>query len=164
MPEGGNDTSIVLIPKKNDSEELKDFRPISLCNVIFKVVSKCLVNRLRPLLQDIISPTQSDFIPSRLIADNALMAFECIHSIRTGSAIHRKFCAYKLDMAKVYDHVDWRFCSRNVGFRVRPWWSRSSWVSNGRTRTGGGLWYGGTRAHAAGAWVGIWPQLGQGDG
>jgi hypothetical protein len=54
MPEGVNDTSIVLIPKKNDPEELKDFRRISVCNVIFKVVSKCLVNRLRPLLQDII--------------------------------------------------------------------------------------------------------------
>jgi hypothetical protein len=50
MPEEVNDTSIVLIPKKNKPEELKDFRPISLCNVIYKVVSKCLVNRLRPFL------------------------------------------------------------------------------------------------------------------
>jgi hypothetical protein len=81
MPEEVNDTSIVLLPKKNDPEELKDFRPISLCNVIFKVISKCLVNRLRPILQDIISPTQSAFIPGRLITDNALMAFECIHSM-----------------------------------------------------------------------------------
>jgi hypothetical protein len=54
MPEEVNDTAIVLIPKKNDPEILKDFRPISLCNVVFKVVSKCLVNRLRPVLQDII--------------------------------------------------------------------------------------------------------------
>jgi hypothetical protein len=109
MPEGVNDTVIVLIPKNNDPEALKDFRPISLCNVIFKVVSKCLVNRLRPILQDIISPTQSAFIPGRLITDNALMAFECIHSIQTGSAARRNFCAYKLDMAKAYDRVDWRF-------------------------------------------------------
>jgi hypothetical protein len=109
MPEGVNDTVIVLIPKNNDPEALKDFRPISLCNVIFKVVSKCLVNRLRPILQDIISPTQSAFIPGRLITDNALMAFECIHSTQTGSAARRNFCAYKLDMAKAYDRVDWRF-------------------------------------------------------
>jgi hypothetical protein len=109
MPEGVNDTAIVLIPKKSDPEELKDFRPISLCNVIFKVVSKCLVNRLRPVLHDIISPTQSAFIPGRLITDNALMAFECIHTIQTGSVSRRKFCAYKLDMAKAYDRVDWRF-------------------------------------------------------
>jgi hypothetical protein len=109
MPEGVNDTTIVLIPKKDDPAELKDFRPISLCNVIFKVVSKCLVNRLRPLLQDIIAPMQSAFIPGRLITDNALIAFECIHAIQTGPVARRKFCAYKLDMAKAYDRVDWRF-------------------------------------------------------
>jgi hypothetical protein len=83
MPEGVNDTTIVLIPKKDDPADLKDFRPISLCNVIFKVVLKCLVNRLRPLLQDIIAPTQSAFIPGRLITDNALIAFECIHAERS---------------------------------------------------------------------------------
>jgi hypothetical protein len=107
MPDEVNDTSIVLIPKKNNPEELKDYRPISLCNVLFKIVSKCLVNRLRPLLQDIIGPYQSAFIPGRLITDNALIAFECIHSIQTGS--RGDFCAYKLDMAKAYDRVDWRF-------------------------------------------------------
>jgi hypothetical protein len=79
MPEEVNETEIVLILKKNDPEVLKDFCPISLCNVIFKVVSKCLVNRLRPTLQDIISPSQSAFIPGLLITDNALMAFEYIH-------------------------------------------------------------------------------------
>jgi hypothetical protein len=50
MPPGVNETSIILILKKEESELLKDYRPISLCNVIYKVVSKCLVNRLRPLL------------------------------------------------------------------------------------------------------------------
>jgi hypothetical protein len=109
MPEEVNDTYIVLIPKKNDPEELRDFRPINLCNVIFKVISKCLLNRLRPFLQDIIAPTQNAFIPGRLITDNALMAFECIHSIQTGTSARRRFCAYKLDMAKAYDRVDWRF-------------------------------------------------------
>jgi hypothetical protein len=106
MHEEVNETAIVLIPKKDNPEEIKDF---SLCNVVFKVVSKCLVNRLRPLLQGIISPTQSAFIPGRLITDNALVAFECIHSIQTGSVARKKFCAYKLDMAKAYDRVDWRF-------------------------------------------------------
>lgn len=59
LPPGVNDTAIVLIPKGNDPVELKDFRPISLCNVIYKVISKCLVNRLRPFLDSIISVEQS---------------------------------------------------------------------------------------------------------
>jgi hypothetical protein len=109
MSDEVNDTVLVLIPKKKDPEELKDYRPISLCNVVYKVVSKCLVNRLRPLLQDIISPTQSAFVPGRLIIDNALVAFECIHALQSGSPARAKFCAYKLDMAKAYDRVDWRF-------------------------------------------------------
>ena len=46
MPEGINDTVIVLIPKGNGPQSLKDYRPISLCNIIYKVISKCLVNRL----------------------------------------------------------------------------------------------------------------------
>jgi hypothetical protein len=54
MPPGINDTTIVLIPKGDNPEELKDFRPISLCNVIYKVISKCLVNRLSLLLGEII--------------------------------------------------------------------------------------------------------------
>lgn len=106
MPDGVNDTSIVLIPKVQFLENLKDFIPISLCNVIYKVVSKCLVNRLRPLLDDIISPNQSAFISGRMITDNALIAFECIHTINSCTADRGNFCAYKLDLSKAYDRVD----------------------------------------------------------
>lgn len=62
MPEGVNDTAIVLIPKKEQPVDLRDFRPISLCNVVYKVVSKCLVNRLRPILDDLVSVEQSAFV------------------------------------------------------------------------------------------------------
>lgn len=82
MPKGINDTVIVLIPKKKDPESLRDFRLISLCIIIHKVVSKCLVNRLRQLLQEIIVPTESAFILGRMITDNALIASECIHAIQ----------------------------------------------------------------------------------
>jgi hypothetical protein len=85
MPQGTNDASIVLIPKVDDPSELKDFRPIGLCNVLYKVVSKCLVNRLRPLLGDIISENQSAFVPERMITDNALLAYECLHFMEHGT-------------------------------------------------------------------------------
>jgi len=94
MPPGVNDTSIVLVPKKHNSDD---------------VVSKCLVNRLRPLLEQIISPNQSAFIPGRLIMDNDLIAFECIHSIQQNRTGRNNFCAYKLDLSKAYDRVDWDY-------------------------------------------------------
>jgi hypothetical protein len=55
MPLGVNDIAIVLIQKGNDPKELKDFLPISLCSVIYKLISRCLVNRLRNMLDDVIS-------------------------------------------------------------------------------------------------------------
>lgn len=122
MPPGVNDTAIVLIPKGPDPGELKDFRLISLCNVIYKVISKCLVNRLRPFLDSIISMEQSAFVPGRLITVNALIAFECIHAIQRPSG--KNYCAYKLDLSKAYDRVDWGFLKRlleKLGFQ-------SQWV------------------------------------
>jgi hypothetical protein len=76
LQSGVNEITIVLLPKKEGLEFLKDFRPISLCNVIYKVVSKCLMNRLRSLLHELIGPMQSVFILGRLITDNVLIAFE----------------------------------------------------------------------------------------
>ena len=123
MPEGVNDTAIVLIPKTSHPETLKDYRPISLCNVVYKIVSKCLVNRLRPLLETVICENQSAFIPGRLITDNALIAFECVHAIQQDRADQDKFCAYKLDLAKAYDRVDWSYLQQvlvKLGFH-RTW-------------------------------------------
>jgi ribonuclease HI len=127
IPEGLNDTVIVLIPKGPSPETLAEYRPISLCNVIYKIISKCLVNRLRPLLDELISETQSAFIPGRLITDNAVIAFESFHKIQRSKNPRDNHCAYKLDLSKAYDRVDWGFLEKTLlkmGF-CKKW---TNWV------------------------------------
>ena len=80
-----------------------------------------MVNRLRPCLVDLISENQSAFIPGRLISDNLMIAFECIYHIQTSSG-NNDFCAYKLDLSKAYDRVDWDYLERALlkwGFSPR---------------------------------------------
>ena len=76
-----NYTHIVLIPKVKKLEKMADFRQISLCNVIYKIISKVLANRLKLILPQINSPSQNAFVPSRLITDNVLVAYETLHAM-----------------------------------------------------------------------------------
>jgi hypothetical protein len=80
-----NKTSIVLIPKVEKQEELGQFQLINLCNVIYKIASKTVANRLRAILPEVISEEQSAFVPGLLITYNIITAYECLHYMKKKS-------------------------------------------------------------------------------
>lgn len=104
-----NETIIVLIPKKKNSELITEFRPISQCTVLYKIVSKTLANRLKQVLGPLVSENQGAFVPRRLIFDNVILAFELLHSMSKKRSGRKGFMALKLDMSKAYDRVEWVF-------------------------------------------------------
>jgi len=104
LPSGVNGTFITLIPKIANLERVTQFRPIGLCNVVYKLITKCIVNRLKRVLPEIISPTQSSFVAGRQITDNVNIMQEVLHSMRRKSG-EKGWMAIKLDLKKAYDRL-----------------------------------------------------------
>jgi hypothetical protein len=103
---GWNETIVVLTPNVQNPDCLKYLRPISLCNVVYKLISKVIANRLKTILGEIVSPNQSAFVTGRLISDNMILAYEMSHYMRRkrkGKDVHT---ALKLDMSKAHDRVE----------------------------------------------------------
>lgn len=114
-----NSTVVTLIPKVSQPVTMKDFRPISLCNVCYKIVARALTNRLSPIMTQIIGESQSAFVPGRLISDNIIVGFELTNWLRNKRTGKKGYTALKLDMNKAYDRVEWNFIGevmRKMGF------------------------------------------------
>ena len=105
LVQGLNDTNIWLIPKTTKPNEMAKFRPISLCNVSYKIISKVLCQRLKTVLPQRISETQSAFVAGRQITDNIMIAQEMFHALRTKPGGRVKRMTIKTDMSKAYDRM-----------------------------------------------------------
>lgn len=122
IPEKLNETNVCLIPKCKNPKRMTELRPISLCNVLYKIISKALANRLKLVLDRIISPSQSAFVPGRLISDNLLVASEALHYLKLKTRGVKGWMAVKLDVSKAYDRMEWRFLDKmmdRMGFSQR---------------------------------------------
>lgn len=104
-----NMTHMVLIPKHEQACSLKDFRPISLCNVSYRIISKVLANRLQHLMPTLISPFQNAFLKGRSISDNIIMTGELLHHMKKQKKSKNYWAAMKVDFFKAFDKVSWSF-------------------------------------------------------
>lgn len=109
LPHPINYTFITLIPKVKNPKYVHEYHPISLCNVLYKVFSKVLANKLKKLLPTIITEHQSAFAKDCLISDNILVAFESLHGMKNHNSSKHEYMVLKLDMSKTYDQVEWSF-------------------------------------------------------
>jgi len=108
VPKYLNRTFIALIPKIQSPNTLNNYRPISLCNTVYKIITKIIVARLRSYLDKLISPLQIAFVPRRKGIDNAIIVQEIIHTLsrKKGKV---GYMAIKIDLEKAYDKLEWSF-------------------------------------------------------
>lgn len=119
FPSELNHTFIALISKKKNPELVSNYRLVSLSNVLYKILSKVLANRLKKIFPQIISYAQSAFVLDRLIIDTVLLEYELIHHLRQKQRGNRGFMSLKLDINKAYDKIEWSFLEvimRKIGF------------------------------------------------
>lgn len=98
-----------MIPKKIKVVRLTEFRPISLYNVVYKIIVKLMSKRLKNILPKVILETQVSFVEGRLISDNILVAHELLHALNSRNKCSEDFIAIKTDILKAYDKVECPF-------------------------------------------------------
>jgi hypothetical protein len=102
---------ITLIPKEHESQTLDWYRLIVLCNVVYKIISKVIKNRLKSLLPSLISQEQVGFVEGRQIMDNIIQAHEIIHTLKLHK---REGMIIQLDLAKSYDKISWHYMVKTL--------------------------------------------------
>eukprot|EP00253_Pinus_taeda_P015835 PITA_15835 len=126
MYPGMNATFIALIPKAEESNTPDKYRQIALCNIIYKIVSKVIASRLKPLLPLIISPEQSGYVEGRQITDGIILTHEIIHSLKQSK---KPGMLLKIDLSKAFDSISWEYMQKILkAFGFAPFWIR--WVSS----------------------------------
>ncbi|PKA47714.1 putative mitochondrial protein [Apostasia shenzhenica] len=111
MPKRWKDTLVVLIPKVQGAELPSQFRPISLCTTIYKVIAKILINRVKDVLSSLISQEQGAFVPGRGIANNCLLAQEIMQKLASSKS-STGYMSIKVDMEQAYDRMRWDFLQK----------------------------------------------------
>ena len=112
----------MLIPKMKNPKIITDYRPISLCNVAYKLASKTVANRLKGVLREVVGENQSAFVSERLITNNVLVAHEIMNHIHRKRKGKYGEMALKLDMSKAYYRVEWeclQLIMQKLGFHER---------------------------------------------
>ncbi|XP_059629642.1 uncharacterized protein LOC132272526 [Cornus florida] len=110
LPKGVNSTFLTLICKSNHGDKISNYRPIALCNIIYKIISKILANRLSSVLPNLIGPEQSAFIKGRRLHDNFWLISDLVKNF--GRKNGDPTVALKIDLKKAYDSVDWGFLQK----------------------------------------------------
>ena len=113
-----NFSFIDIIPKKDCLGKFEDFRPISLCNCIYKIISKVIVKRLKDVLSTHISKEQFGFLEGRQMYEAIGVAREGLHNIKSK---HMQGVVLKIDLSKAYDRLNWlyiRFLLTHLGFHI----------------------------------------------
>lgn len=125
LPTGINDTLIALVPKVPNPEKVNQFRPISLCNVNYKIITKAMTTRIKEVMRSLVGPEQSSFVPNRQITDNIVIYQEVMQSFHKKRG-NKGMMAIKIDLEKAYDRLSWDFIKdtlQKAGFNTE-------WVRN----------------------------------
>ncbi|KAL0283036.1 UNVERIFIED_CONTAM: hypothetical protein Sangu_2915400 [Sesamum angustifolium] len=104
-----NHTIIALVPKSGHSPSVADYRPISCCNVIYKVIAKIIADPFSPSLEHLIDNSQAAFVGGRNITDNIFLAQEIVRQYsRKRISPH---CTINVDLCKAFNSISWTFLS-----------------------------------------------------